>query len=80
MEYSGNEIPYIKQPALVLNLIGNDKEDGFLTASEIFEMDLNADIEGLSACKTGLGVQSAGEGVVEGFRGPSCMQAQTQCL
>ncbi|MCL4458147.1 MAG: CHAT domain-containing protein [Nitrospirae bacterium] len=60
----GNEIPYIKQPALVLNLIGNDKEDGFLTASEIFEMDLNADIVGLSACKTGLGVQSAGEGVV----------------
>ena len=60
----GNEIPYIKQPALILNLIGNDKEDGFLTASEIFEMDLNADIVGLSACKTGLGVQSAGEGVV----------------
>ncbi len=60
----GNEIPYIKQPALVLNLVGNDQEDGFLTASEIFEMDLNADIVGLSACKTGLGVQSAGEGVV----------------
>ncbi len=60
----GNEIPYIKQPALVLNLIGNDKEDGFLTASEIFNMELNADIVGLSACKTGLGVQSAGEGVV----------------
>jgi CHAT domain-containing protein/Flp pilus assembly protein TadD len=60
----GNEIPYIKQPALVLNLVGNDKEDGFLTASEIFDMDLNADIVGLSACKTGLGVQSAGEGVV----------------
>lgn len=60
----GNEIPYIKQPALVLNLVGNDQEDGFLTTSEIFEMDLNADIVGLSACKTGLGVQSAGEGVV----------------
>ena len=60
----GNEIPYIKQPALVLNLVGNDKEDGFLTAGEIFNMNLNADIVGLSACKTGLGVQSAGEGVV----------------
>jgi len=60
----GNEIPYIKQPSLVLNLVGNDKEDGFLTASEIFDMNLNADVVGLSACKTGLGVQSAGEGVV----------------
>ena len=60
----GNEIPYIKQPSLVLNLVGNDKEDGFLTAGEIFGMNLNADIVGLSACKTGLGVQSAGEGVV----------------
>jgi len=60
----GNEIPYIKQPALVLSLVGNDKEDGFLTAAEIFNMNMNADIVGLSACKTGLGVQSAGEGVV----------------
>ena len=60
----GNEIPYIKQPALVLNLVGNDKEDGFLTASEISNMNLNADVVCLSACKTGLGVQSAGEGVV----------------
>lgn len=60
----GSEIPYIKQPAMVLSLIGNDKENGFLTASEIFNMNLNADIVVLSACKTGLGVQSAGEGVV----------------
>ena len=49
---------------MVLSLVGNDKEDGFLTAAEIFNMNMNADIVGLSACKTGLGVQSAGEGVV----------------
>ena len=60
----GNEIPYIKQPALVLNLIGNEKEDGFLTALEIFNLECNADIIVLSACQTGLGIQSAGEGVV----------------
>ncbi len=60
----GDEIPYINQPALVLNLVGNSEEEGFLTATEIFNMDLNADIVGLSACQTGLGIQSAGEGVV----------------
>jgi len=49
---------------MVLSLVGNDKEDSFLTVAEIFNMNLNADIVGLSACKTGLGVQSAGEGVV----------------
>ena len=60
----GNEIPYIKQPALVLNLVGNKEEEGFLTTTEIFNMSLNADLVGLSACQTGLGIQSAGEGVV----------------
>ncbi|MBM4272823.1 MAG: CHAT domain-containing protein [Deltaproteobacteria bacterium] len=57
-------MPYIKQPALVLNLVGDESRDGFLTASEIFGMNLNASVVGLSACKTGLGVQTAGEGVV----------------
>ncbi len=60
----GNEIPYIKQPALVFNLVGNRAQDGFLTTEEIFSMDLAADLVGLSACNTGLGIESSGEGVV----------------
>jgi tetratricopeptide (TPR) repeat protein len=60
----GNEVPYVQQPALVLNLVGDREEEGFLTASEIFNMNLNAELVGLSACQTGLGIQSAGEGVV----------------
>ena len=60
----GNDIPYIKEPALVLNLVGNDKEDGFLTMSEIFNIKLDADLVTLSACQTGLGTQVAGEGLM----------------
>ena len=60
----GDEIPYVKEPALVLSLIDNNEEGRFLTASKIFELNLNADLVGLSACNTGLGIQSAGEGVV----------------
>ncbi|MBF0465385.1 MAG: hypothetical protein HQK94_09915 [Nitrospirae bacterium] len=44
----GNEIPYIKQPALVLNLVGNDKEeDGFLTVSKVVGLNLNSDLGAL---------------------------------
>ncbi|HPY04119.1 MAG: CHAT domain-containing protein [Bacteroidetes bacterium] len=49
---------------MVLSLVGNDKEDSFLTVAEIFNMNLNADIVELSDCKTGFGIQVAGEGVV----------------
>jgi CHAT domain-containing protein len=40
------------------------KEDGFLTAREIAEMRLNADMTVLSACNTGRGRARTGEGVV----------------
>ena len=40
------------------------KEDGFLTAREIFETQLKADLTVLSACNTGRGEVRSGEGIV----------------
>jgi CHAT domain-containing protein len=42
----------------------NSKEDGLLEAWEISQMDLKADLAVLSACETGRGRVSAGEGVI----------------
>lgn len=60
-----NEIPYIQEPALVLNLVNNENgEDGYLTMSEVMGLNLSADMVVLSACKTGLGEDIGGEGIV----------------
>jgi CHAT domain-containing protein/Tfp pilus assembly protein PilF len=47
--------------ALVLD--GGGGEDGYLTMREVFDLKLNADLVVLSACKSGLGKQTRGEGV-----------------
>ena len=60
----GNEVPYLQQPALVLSQVDTVEEDGFLTMEEVLGLRLNADLVTLSACKTGLGEQVKGEGVV----------------
>jgi CHAT domain-containing protein len=51
--------------SLVLAEPGRESaEDGFLTARELLELDLNAELAVLSACNTGRGERKAGEGVV----------------
>jgi CHAT domain-containing protein/Tfp pilus assembly protein PilF len=56
---------------VVLSLV-NDKgepENGFLRLQEIFNLNLSADLVVLSACKTGLGKDIQGEGLVGLTRG-----------
>ena len=56
------DIPELTEPALVLAY--EDGEDGFLTATEVSSLNLNADITVLSACNTGSGEYFRGEGVM----------------
>jgi CHAT domain-containing protein len=49
---------------LVLSLVGNKTEDGFLRTDEVFNMRLGSPLVMLSACETGLGKEKRGEGVM----------------
>ncbi len=49
---------------LVLSLVGNKSEDGFLRTDEVFNLRLGAPLVMLSACETGLGKEKRGEGVM----------------
>lgn len=55
----------INEPFLLLGQVGNKgKDDGFLTMTEVLELDLDADMVVLSACLTGRGKVMEGEGVL----------------
>jgi CHAT domain-containing protein/tetratricopeptide (TPR) repeat protein len=49
---------------LVLSLVGNKNEDGFLRTDEVFNLRLGSPFVMLSACETGLGKEKRGEGVM----------------
>ncbi len=48
---------------LALSLVGDEQNDGFLLADEVFNLRLGAPVVMLSACETGLGRLERGEGV-----------------
>jgi CHAT domain-containing protein len=49
---------------LVLSLVGNKSQDGFLRTDEVFNLRLGSPLVMLSACETGLGKEKRGEGVM----------------
>lgn len=54
---------------LAFTFDNNEMEDGFLNTYEIYNMRLNADLVVLSACNTGMGKLSKGEGLISLGRG-----------
>jgi tetratricopeptide (TPR) repeat protein len=54
---------------LIFTLDQDTLNDGFLNTYEIYNLDLNAELAVLSACKTGIGKMRKGEGIMSLARG-----------
>ena len=61
--YFGKDLPGIMEPVTVLTLIPPGT-DGYLRMTEVMGLNINADIVALTACQTGLGKRTAGEGTM----------------
>jgi CHAT domain-containing protein/tetratricopeptide (TPR) repeat protein len=62
---------YPELSGIVLSLVDESgrPQDGFLSLSEIYNLDLPAELVVLSACQTGLGKEARGEGLIGLTRG-----------
>lgn len=60
----GVVIPEFQELSAIVLTQGLTTDDGYLRASEISKLNINADFVNLSACETGLGKIYGGEGVV----------------
>ncbi len=61
----GDQVKWINQPALILSPdLTGEPDDELLKMSEIFNLQLNANLVVLSACETARGKISRGEGIV----------------
>ncbi|MBI4964147.1 MAG: tetratricopeptide repeat protein [Desulfomonile tiedjei] len=61
--YFGKDLPGIMEPVLVLTLVPPGT-DGYLRMTEVMGLNMTADIVVLTACQTGLGKRTAGEGTM----------------
>lgn len=61
--FAANDLPGVMEPVLALTMVPQGI-DGLLTMSEVAGLKMDVDIAALTACKTGLGMRLAGEGVM----------------
>jgi CHAT domain-containing protein len=74
--YAAADMPGLMEPFIALSMVPGS-QDGFITMSEVLEMDLNADLVALTACQTGHGRVIPGEGVMSLGRAFQCAGARS---
>ncbi len=77
--FAGNSIPGIMEPVMALTMTPPGT-DGFVTMSEVAGWKMDADVVALTACKTGVGVRLAGEGIMSMGRAFQCAGAKSVAM